>query len=342
MTNELISVIIPVYGVDKYVAKCIKSIMVQTYQNIEIIAVDDGSKDNCGSILDELALSDTRIKVIHQNNLGLFGSRRSGILMATGSYVMFVDGDDWIEPQTVEVLYNRAKQEDSDVTFGLYHSVDHNGKELSCSVFLHEYLSLDRDEYVKMMFESKISGSVCVKLYRRSLFTDQSITFTRDFSAAEDHLINCETFMHIKRAAGVPDVLYNYYMREDSLCHTSILSLEYYQDLYTLADQAMGANLALRYKNYHERMFLQIYVNVIISTLMQQHKSYCGSEPYHKALSLAQQHIVQPLPFKAKFHLFLARHPLALYSAARTVSLLKGRGWLRFTKISSLETNREW
>lgn len=340
--NELISIIIPVYGVEKYVAKCIKSIMFQTYQNIEIIPVDDGSKDNCAAILDDLASQDVRIKVIHQENQGRFGGRRSGLLKAKGAYIMFVDGDDWIEPQTVELLYNRSKQEDADVTFGLYHSVDKNGKELHRSVFLHEDLSLDRDEYIKLMFSSQISGSMCVKLYRRSLFTDKSFCFSRNFSAADDHLVNCQTFAHIKRAAGVPDILYNYFMRSDSICHTYIPTIEYYMDLFELSEQAMGVELAKKYNDCHVRMFLQIYVDIIIATLIQQHKSYCGSEPYYKALSLARSNIVRPMKCKAKLRLFLVRHPFMFYCAARIVSLIKGRGWLRFTKIDSFEIEHKW
>lgn len=329
----LVTIIIPVYGVEKYISKCVQSILDQTYTNLEIIPVDDGSKDNCGAILDEFARKDNRIKVIHKQNEGLIAARKSGFGVSTGEYILFVDGDDWLEPDAVEVLYEKAEQEKADVTFGLYHGVDENGKEVFRSAFLHESLSLDRDQYIKLMFNQKISGSVCVKLYRRHLFTPQSFSFARKYAAGEDHLINCETFKYIQRAAGVPDVLYNYYMREDSICHTFFPTIEYYTELYNQAEQAMGEEIATTYKDYHDRAFLQIYVDIIIATLMKRHVSYCGSQPYKQALSLARKQTVKLLPFRARLRLFLVRNPVLFYTVARAYSLLRGRGWLKFTKF---------
>lgn len=95
--EELVSVIIPVYKVEKYLERCVESVQKQTFQNLEIILVDDGSPDLCGAMCDEMAKTDPRIKVIHKNNGGLSDARNVGIEMASGNYIVFVDSDDWLD-----------------------------------------------------------------------------------------------------------------------------------------------------------------------------------------------------------------------------------------------------
>lgn len=115
MGKEIISVVVPIYNVENYLEKCIKSIQKQTYHNIEIILVDDGSTDMSGKICDEFKKVDFRVKVIHQKNSGLTVARRNGVSLATGKYVGFVDGDDWIEPDMYEYMLNKAISDNSDI-----------------------------------------------------------------------------------------------------------------------------------------------------------------------------------------------------------------------------------
>lgn len=113
--EHLISVIVPIYNVEKYVKKCIESIINQTYRNIEIILVDDGSIDKSGEICDEYSFRDNRIKVLHQRNRGPAAARKEGVLLATGKYIGYVDGDDWIEPDMYKNLLDYACRYDVDV-----------------------------------------------------------------------------------------------------------------------------------------------------------------------------------------------------------------------------------
>lgn len=113
--QDLISVIVPIYHVEEYLEECIQSIISQTYHHLEIILVDDGADDGCGEICDKYAELDERIKVIHQENKGLDGARKAGISAATGEYVGYVDGDDWIEPEMYQRLIEFAKKYDVDV-----------------------------------------------------------------------------------------------------------------------------------------------------------------------------------------------------------------------------------
>ena len=106
MNNSLITIIIPVYNIEKYLRKCIESVIEQTYKNIEIILVDDGSMDNSGEICDQYKEKDSRILVIHKRNGGLSDARNSAIDIAKGKYLFFLDGDDYIEKDSIEYLYN--------------------------------------------------------------------------------------------------------------------------------------------------------------------------------------------------------------------------------------------
>ena len=116
-----ISIIVPIYKVEKYLRRCIESLIHQDYPDIEIILVDDGSPDNCGTICDEYAQKDTRIKVIHQQNGGLSSARNTGIDVAQGDYLMFVDSDDWVEPNYCSTAINKAVENKCDiVVFGYY------------------------------------------------------------------------------------------------------------------------------------------------------------------------------------------------------------------------------
>ena len=110
-----ISLIVPIYNVELYLSQCVESILIQTYTNLEVILVDDGSTDNCGKICDDYRNIDSRIIVIHKQNGGLSDARNTGIEIATGNYLCFIDSDDWIEPDMIEFLYNNLVNYDADL-----------------------------------------------------------------------------------------------------------------------------------------------------------------------------------------------------------------------------------
>ena len=113
--GNLVSIVIPIYNVEKYLNECVDSVIVQTYHDLEIILVDDGSTDNSGKLCDEYKKIDDRIKVIHQKNGGLSAARNTGMDSAIGEYLYFLDSDDYIEPQTVERLVDTIEQEKADI-----------------------------------------------------------------------------------------------------------------------------------------------------------------------------------------------------------------------------------
>ena len=129
--DELISVIVPVYNVEKYISRCIESIMKQTYKNIEIILIDDGSTDNSGKICDEYSLKDDRINVIHKKNGGLSDARNTGLDIAKGKYISLIDSDDFVSKFFIETLYNTCKNENCEIAICEYERVYEEKEEIS-------------------------------------------------------------------------------------------------------------------------------------------------------------------------------------------------------------------
>lgn len=168
--NEpLISIIVPVYKVEKYLNKCVKSIINQTYSNLEIILVDDGSPDNCGKMCDDYAKKDKRIKVIHKKNGGLSDARNKGIEIATGDYIGFVDSDDWINPDMYKILYELLIKYNADISCcNLVRTVE----DIKIEEKKIEVKTFSKEEYLKKYF--KINSQDCVyyawnKLYKKSI-----------------------------------------------------------------------------------------------------------------------------------------------------------------------------
>ena len=169
--KALISIIIPVYKVEKYLEKCIQSVINQTYENLQIILVDDGSPDNCGKICDEYAKKDHRIEVIHKSNGGLSDARNKGLEIAKGEYIGFVDSDDYIEADMYEVLYNLLKQYNADVSICNFYAVSQGKISIkNADNGINEY---NRIEILKeILLDKNIQSYAWNKLYKKELFDE--------------------------------------------------------------------------------------------------------------------------------------------------------------------------
>ena len=172
--SELISVIVPIYKVEQYLDQCVESIRVQTYKNLEIILVDDGSPDKCPELCEQYALKDERIIVVHKKNGGLSDARNYGINVSTGNYIIFVDGDDYIEKNMIQRLYDALQNSKADIVVGGINYVDEYGKILpKTQENLPEGIMSQQD------FWNKYYGCYtipCVvvwnKIYKKSFFKD--------------------------------------------------------------------------------------------------------------------------------------------------------------------------
>ena len=170
--KDLISIVIPVYNVQDYLNKCLDSVLNQTYNNIEIILVDDGSTDKSGEICDKYNEKDNRIQVIHKQNGGLSDARNVGIKNARGKYITFVDSDDYLELDYIEYLYNLIKKYNTKMSICSYYIENIKGKRSDSGEGYKEELMSTEDALYRMLVEKGYSVSACAKMYELKLFDD--------------------------------------------------------------------------------------------------------------------------------------------------------------------------
>ena len=229
MRPDVVTVVLPVYGVEQYLEQCILSVVNQTYRNLEILLVDDGSRDNCPAICDEWAQRDSRIRVIHKPNAGLGMARNTGMENASGEYICFFDSDDYIALDTVEKAYRLAKQEQSDlVLFGLSlvndqgqtirsvvpesDKVTYSGTEVQ-SCFLPDLIAGREDSSRRNLY---MSAWVC--LYSMEMIRRCGWRFVSEREIiSEDGYSLLWLYKHVKRVSVLPEALYYYRTNQQSL-----------------------------------------------------------------------------------------------------------------------------
>lgn len=208
---DLISVIVPVYNVEKYLIRCVNSILSQTYKNIEIILVDDGSPDNCPRICDELSKKYSNIMVVHKENGGLSSARNAGIEICKGKYISFVDSDDFIDKNFLLRLYDVITEYDADVAMLQYREVTSDDKLYKVKNKSAQcYIG---DDVEKAFLDLKID-SVCVGLYLTSII--KNIRF-EEGKTSEDIPFNFEVFKKIDKFVYLPEKRYYYYYNSASI-----------------------------------------------------------------------------------------------------------------------------
>lgn len=213
--SEKVSVVVPIYKVERYLNRCIKSIVNQTYKNLEIILVDDGSPDRCGFICDKWKSSDKRIRVIHKKNGGLSSARNKGIELSTGEYIMFIDSDDYIKNNMVEVLYNNLKETNADISICDFircrknkrHYNKYNRKRFVIDDNT-KYKMLERNEY------NVVSVVQWNKLFKKEIFKNIKYPVGK---IHEDEAVIAQEFYNAKRISYILEPLYYYRQRDDSI-----------------------------------------------------------------------------------------------------------------------------
>lgn len=214
--NALISMIVPVYNVEQYIEKCLESIINQTYNNIEIILIDDGSTDKSGIICDNYSKIDNRIKVFHKKNGGLSDARNFGIKKSKGKYITFIDSDDSIESDYIEYLYNLIKKYDVKLSICAYTVVTDN-KKYNIGKNYKEKL-MDKKECLKrLLCEHGFTVSACAKLYSIELF--KNVIFPPN-KLCEDNGTIYKTIMKCPYVAYGDESKYNYYKRSNSIMNS--------------------------------------------------------------------------------------------------------------------------
>lgn len=226
--NELISIIVPVYNMEKYLERCVNSILAQTYDKIEIILVDDGSTDDSAQMCDEYAQKDTRIKVVHKKNGGLSDARNAGLDVASGGFIGYVDSDDWIEPDMYERMHTACVSNNAQIAVCRYMCENEGadtdkGQEKNESDESDEIVKLSRDELLRIYIcghdKYVIYNSVWSKLFRRDIV--EGVLFPKGRNS-EDIMYTTRAFCGIDKAVYIDRSLYHYVLnRKDSIMNVA-------------------------------------------------------------------------------------------------------------------------
>ena len=221
MSKPLVSIILPVYNAQNHIARCLESICAQSWQNIEVIVLNDGSKDQSLPVCEAFRAKDERIVLVDKANSGVSDTRNLGLKLASGKYVQFVDSDDYIDPDFTEHLVTAAEQNNADLVY-------------------------TQDEFARHLMDKPASyfyGVLWNKLYRRDLLVDHQIQFTSEVRWAEDLVFNMQYLEYANVLVSIPEAGYYYVQNPQSICHTQINPativqnkiqvFHYYTELYT-------------------------------------------------------------------------------------------------------------
>ncbi len=259
----LVSVIVPIYNVEKYIHRCIESLNRQTLKELEIILVDDGSPDGCGEIIDGYAKQYANIVVVHKENGGLSDARNAGLKVARGQYIGFVDPDDYVEPDMFEKMYLSAKTNQSDLVFCGYNEVfSATFAQQRTFAFISEFKSAA--EILSSCIQGNIGAYAWNKLYKTAIIQDNSIAFPKGINVVEDQVFFFAYIKHVHSFSVVPDCLYHYIRNNESICakyHNR--QLEFYKTGFAAIESALHY-----FEDIAPSLYIQNKMNML-STLLR-------------------------------------------------------------------------
>lgn len=267
MNEPLISVMVPVYKTKEYLPRCVESIRNQTYGNLEIILVDDGSPDDSGALCDQLALEDPRIRVVHKKNGGLASARNAGLDVMTGEYAAFVDSDDHIAPEMIRDLYDLCRTHQADMACCGIERVNDQGHVNHFNEKTDDFLLLNREEAMAELLQNyRVTNSVCDKLIHKSIFED--VRLTEGF-IYEDFDVMYRCIHRADRVVYTGTPYYKYYLSQGSIIRSAFNAKQF--DLVTAARK----RLTFFGENYPQLLdsVRAKYLEMGLEMLYQSHKA---------------------------------------------------------------------
>ena len=231
--GELVTVIIPVYNTSRFLPKCVDSVVNQTYSNLQIILVDDGSTDDSSMMCDQLAIKDQRIQVVHKENEGLGLTRNKGLDVSAGEFVTFIDSDDWISRDHIMTLLCKAKENNADIVIGTRTKCTTDDATEGLKLELPQYGCFEKKQISDVIIPDMIAPSdgarldigipmsVCFNLYRRDIIKKNEIVFPSErYCVSEDFFFNYKYLLNCERAEVVKEYGYYYRVNPKSITHT--------------------------------------------------------------------------------------------------------------------------
>lgn len=289
MYKKKVSVIVPAYNVDKYIEKCTRSILAQDYKELEIILVDDGSPDNSGAIIDKLKTEDNRIITVHQKNSGVSCARNTGLAVATGEYVTFIDGDDWVESNYISYFVKLMEESECDVVMNKNNFTERN-KNFSSN----DRSVVNSEKAMEWIYMGDIFVAVWNKMYKKKILDENNIVFNTDIWYGEGMLFNIEVLQYVDKVSigeksvyhqtFNPDSAMRKFNLESNLC--GIKSLELQKKLWIKSN----SNLEIAWA-YHRYCFNRS----IIDGLVRSDMVADNREVYEECVMNLRKNIKLPL-----------------------------------------------
>ena len=323
-----ISIIVPVYKVEKYLDKCVKSIVEQTYKNLEIILVDDGSPDNCPAMCDEWAQKDSRIIVIHKENGGVSSARNAGLAVCTGDYVGFVDSDDWIEPDMYEYLLDISMNGNADVSRCAF-VIDPENSDAAVNLRNDSELCvLHGDELIIELVNGEYNeGIMCNKLYKSECI--KNLHLSENIKIAEDCLLNYHIYARGITLVSSDSVKYHYLGRSDSATN-SVFSEKSF-DILKVHNEITNSEIN-NPVTYPYCLKTYIRYNIIyLRTCIAYEKKFYRDDMRNEVKKYSSAILHSPIcDKKLKFRVFLITYMIPLYKLMVNVKC-HGRDIIRKT-----------
>lgn len=317
--KKTISVIVPVYNVAAYLEKCVTSILNQTYGDIEIIIVDDGSTDGSGELCDSLQKLDERIKVIHKANGGISDARNAGMAIAQGEYFSFVDSDDSIEPDMLELLFSNLTKYEADISCCRYSRVWENGESRPVGDTHEISVFTGTDAFGEYLYGRVIDPFACAKLYKREVLinADGSLLTFKVGILGEDNPFNCDVMQRASRVVLVGEAKYNYLQKREGAITNSAVSQKkidsvYWWDtirLYCKANYPQLEKYALRRQML---FYIGLYNRIYTDKQYKKDKEYIKSFVKSHSKEVAKSDICEKT---VKSAVFLLAHFPWMYNA---------------------------
>lgn len=304
-----VSIIVAAYNVENYIERCMDSLVNQTLSDIEIVVVNDGSTDSTLNILKGYNERDNRIIIVDKNNAGLIEARKSGLAESNGKYLLFVDGDDWIDTKTAEILYNKAKKDKLDIVcYNLCHAYDTWIKNMD----MYDFGIVSDLEYLRLVLLNKVRANIVLQFLNREFVINNNIEFPSNITYAEDLAITVTLACNEPKVGSLYETLYYYYQRENSVTQQVSEKVFDVEIAINIIEEALKNKslYEVYYNEFQYLMFIHLYYHRVIAVryLGEIHKELYDKWVI-KRVSLKEnqyyREFIKTIPFKERFKIEL-------------------------------------
>lgn len=302
-----VSVIVPVYKAEKYLHRCVDSILAQTFTDFEVLLIDDGSPDRSGAICDEYAAADPRVRVFHKPNGGVSSARQCGLDNAQGEYTIHADPDDWVEPDMLQELYAEAQLTKADMVICDFLQEYGNGKS---QYKKQQPYALDSETVLQQLLLQQLHGSCCNKLVKRACYNIGNIKFPHNVIRWEDLLVNCELLLNNISIAYINKPFYHYDLSINSESIVRKPTIKGVESQFFVCDYIDKLLSSTDFSWKNDALY---FIKSETKNLMYFSKFYKNSDVIDKYRDINSRYISENIKIKSAKQLLDIRYHLALF-----------------------------